>query len=384
MPIPLMDCRYEHLMYALEGYKKTGVALIEHDGQSLLPSFTCDDIGLYCLIPKLATFLGISLDTSLALFFYGLGSIAFLSGLVGFFFLYRSGFSRAISFIGLVLLAFVSSRFMDVYQLYTITAVACIPWILYVMQKKVTRDSLIFSFLTGIGLGTAHYIRTHSGTAVLLFFCILAVTYLKETWQKKIALVGCLFLGAAIPVIYFKSTYNTYVRYAQKHLPEKKIGESQHPLWHPLYLGFGFLNNPFGIQFDDSVAHKKVMSIDPTILPSDPYPSPHSEKLLRAEVLSLIKHHPLFVINTLFAKLGVLLFYFLVFANFGVIAAFLYPLPWQILLAFACALGFNSLFVLMTMPFFCYMLGFFSCSTLFGIASINNLVEQWMNRKKKA
>jgi hypothetical protein len=383
MPIPLMDCRYEHLIYALDGYKKTGVALIEYDGHSLLPSLTCDDIGLYCLIPKLATFFGTSLDTSLLLFFYGLGSIAFLSGIVGFFFLYRSWLSRTIAVTGLALLALMTSRFMDVYQLYTVTAVAFMPWILYFMQKKVTCSFLMFSFLTGIGIGTAHYIRTHSGTAVILFFSILAITYVKDTWQKKIALLVCLFLGVAIPAIYFRSTYNAYVRYAQKHLPREKIGESQHPLWHPLYLGFGFLNNPFGIQFDDSVAHKKVMSIDPTILPSDPYPSQHSENLLRVEVVSLIKKHPLFVLNTLFAKVGVLLFYFLLFANFGVIASFLYPLPWQVLLAFTSALAFNSLFVLMTMPFFCYMLGFFSCSTLFGIASINNLVEHWINRKKK-
>lgn len=383
MPIPLMDCRYEHLAHAIAGYQKTGIALIEHNGQALVPGFPCDDIGLYCIIPKLVTAFGISLDTALLLFFYGLSSLACVVGIAGFFFLYRSWFSRSITLTGLTALTLISIRFMDVYQLYTVTAVALIPWILYFVQKKITRAFFIFSFLTGVSIGVAHYIRTHSGTAVLLFFCVLALTYIKDTWWKKITLIGCLFLGLLLPVMYFRTIFQCYISYAQQHLPGEKIGESQHPLWHPLYLGFGFLNNPFGIQFDDSVAHKKVMTVDPTISATDPYPSPTSEKILRTEVLSLFKQHPIFVIHTIFAKLGILLFYFLLFANFGVIATFFYPLSWQILLAFFIALCFNSLFIIITMPFFSYMLGFFACSTLFGIASLNYAIECLVNRKKK-
>jgi hypothetical protein len=384
MPVQLMSCRYESLTHCLMGYQKTGVHLIGFNGQELVPGFIADDFGLYYIIPKLVTSFGISLDTALPLFFYGLSGLSFLIGLTGFFFLYRLWLERLVAFTGLALLIYLNTRFRDVYQLYTVTALTCIPWILYFAQRKIKLSFFIFSFLAGMFIGTAHYIRMHSGTAVLIFFCILVVTYVKDSWWKKVALMSCLFFGLSLAVLHFRSVFHAYTVCAEQHFPkESKQCQSHHQIWHSLYIGFGFLNSPFGIQYDDSVAHKKVMAIDPTISVTDPYPSPASEKILRSELFSLFKRQPIFVIHTIFAKLGILLFYFLLFANFGVVASFFYPLPWQIRLAFLGALCFNSLFVILVMPFFYYMLGFFTCSTLFGIASINNALEHWWHKKKK-
>lgn len=375
MPLPIMEGRYEHLVNALAGYQKTGVALIEYNGTTLAPSLTNDDIGLYCIIPKLATLLHTSVDTTLLTFFYGLSGAALISGVCGFFFLYRSPVARLFAGANLVALTLVATRYLDVYQMYVVAAVAFIPWILWFTQKKTGLAFYFFSFFMGLCLGFAHAIRTHAGTAVLLFFIILVLTNARDTLLKKLLLIAIAIAGLALPAFYFSSLVRAQRAYVQKNLPGTTPGASQHPLWHPLYLGFGFLANPFDIKFEDSCAHKKVMRLDPSIQASDPYPSEKSERLLRKEVIAMMRRHPLFFMHVLWAKIGILLFYFLLWANVGCLAAWLYPLPRRIFAAFFAALCFNSLFVLITMPYFCYLLGFFSCAALFGITALGNALK---------
>ncbi len=165
------------------------------------------------------------------------------------------------------------------------------------------------------------------------------------------------------------------VNYAKQHLPEVSVGQKAHVFWHNIYIGFGFLQqgNPDNITYDDSEGEKKVKKIVPglTIENTKEY-----EHILKNEVINLIKNHWQFFIFTLFAKIGILLLFFLEYANFGIIASLLYPKPWHLEIPFFIGLGFYSIFPVLVIPLREYALGFISFATIYGIVSINYALEK--------
>ncbi len=371
MPLHIMESRYIHLARALEGYTRTGVALIEYNGTELAPSLPADDIGIYCIIPKIAKVFSLPLDTSIHIFFVGITILASILGAAGFFSLYRSFFTRTISYLGITFLTLYCLQITDVYLAYAVTAIAIIPWALYFTQRN--NNSVffpLFTFLAVICIGFFHYIRANSGTAALIFLTLLIVT-MPQPKLKKALLVGLIFLGIIFPVLYFKSVISKTQAYAHQHL-EGRLGDPYHPFWHQMYIGLGFLSNDLGLSYDDSVGFRLVEKS----APNTPYPSAASEKILKNEVSRLRKEHFIFVVHTVGAKLGITLLYFLLFANFGIFAAFFYPQRWRIIFAFFCALAFSALFGIIAIPYRDYLLGFFACATLFGITSINHAVSQ--------
>jgi hypothetical protein len=388
MPAPfnIATGRYEHLLVAIEGYKKTGIALVEYNGTAIIPSATLDDIGIYCIIPKLVVLLNISLEAALKLFIHGTTILAVILGLTGFFLLYKSTLARLVALAGLLLLTRLSCDLLDVYKMYTTTAIAIIPLGLYFFQKKPQSLLLfLFLFLSGIGLGYAHYIRAHSGGPALIFLLIMIITHALYTWHKKLLLITTIFFGFLIPVLHFKSIHATYKAYAQEHFPNYTPDADAHPFWHTLYVGFGFLNNDFGLSFNDKAGVEKVLSIDPSV----PAYTAQYEAILKNEVLHLVRAQPWFVVKTIWAKLGVFLIYFLFFANIGIGAALWYPKNWRVEVALFGALCFSSIFSLVAIPSVTYMPAFVACSTLYGIISINHAIEHgalkylWKNIKKK-
>lgn len=178
-----------------------------------------------------------------------------------------------------------------------------------------------------------------------------------------------------LPTLYFSSVYDHYKIYTKNNLSNYALGDDKHVLWHSVYIGFGFLNylNPDNISYDDTCGEKKVQSIVPDLTlvnNTEAY-----EAVLKEEVFKLIRHHFMFVIMTLFAKLGVLLFYLLKFANVGLLAAWFFPKSRiEEFIWFVSGLVY-ALFPLITVPAPGYAFGFITCATLYGIVSINYVLE---------
>jgi hypothetical protein len=78
---------------------------------------------------------------------------------------------------------------------------------------------------------------------------------------------------------------------------------NRHTVWHSIYIGLAFVPNSEVPAYDDSVAMRKVRSIDPSV----PYASAGEEAILRDEVFKLARHRPMLVIENLGAKFAVLI-----------------------------------------------------------------------------
>lgn len=369
----IMGCRLANLQLVIDGFAHTQVPLVLFDGTNLLPFIAVDDVGIYVLIPKLVRLLGISLNQAINLFFYTITGASFILGLVGFFLLYQSTIMRLISTLAILLLGWFLIRLdiSEVYLLYLAANLSTIPLFLYFIRKN--NNSCLFYaylFMAGIILATAHYIRSYAGLGALVFITLLLTLYPLIQWRKKIILLGLLAGGFACPIYYFTTIIQEYTNYAQQHFPHHSQ-LMEHPFWHPLYLGFGFLNflNRDDIRWDDSCGEMVAKDQNPNVTTTQTI---EYEAIIKEKTYLLFKEQLPFVILTLFAKLGILLSFLLIFANIGLLAALFFPKPWYLELTFFCSLATQAIFPLIALPHFCYSLGFITLATLYGILSIND------------
>ena len=368
----LMSERYQQLRRAFEGYQRTGVPLVAFDGNSFYGAGFSDDLGAYYLIPRLASVLDLRLAMAADVF---LGTIlcgSFLIGFIGFVFLFRRGLSRTIALIALLLLFGVSFLAGDVYVVLSSTAVALIPWLLYFVKRGVV-DVWLVTFALGAGLcaGFANLIRGHSGTGFMLFIAIAVLFAIRCGWRSRILVTAVTLAACAAPSLYFHTLLDrrdAYLNAVQPGTPPVRV---QHPFWHSVYIGFGFLSNEMVPAYQDRVAGYKVTSVSPSVS----YLSAEYEGILKKEVFSLIRNHRSFVVMTLAAKMGVIGLALLLSTNVGLLAAVLYPKPWPIELAFWLAIAFNSLFGLLVVPHPKYLLGFIAFGTLYAVVSIDRALE---------
>ncbi len=381
----IMPYRIRQLEWTLDAYKKTGISfLAEHDSK-YLPSGGADDVGIYYFVPKIANLLDVNVAAATNIFFSGLLFISLVIGSIGFLLLFKNRLAQGISIVALLLLTLVSWEIGDVYIAKTVAAVTVLPLFLYFIKNK--KFSLIFYFFmfgAGFIIGFNHLIRSYSGLAVGVFILSMLV-FLNITWKQKMALVIVLSVGVLLPTTYVSTVLNKRDAFLIKNEAMVEGNLRQHALWHNVYLGFGYLNNKYGIEYNDNIARAKVASI----VPNNKYRAYNQEDndILRREFFKLVKNDPLFTLTTVFSKVGILIGYLLVYANVGLIASFYRTKERSIEVAFWLAMVLSSLPAILVMPSSIYMLGFIAMATLYGIYSIGDYIEStnqknWLSFKR--
>jgi hypothetical protein len=375
----LYSAREEHLKLMLAGLQKTGISLIEYDGTQLIPAVMDDDLGIYVLIPKLATWLNLALPSAITLFFNSICYGAAAIGILGFCKLYRSWPARIIATAGILILTKLSLIVVDVYSLAAACAVAVVPWALYYYGKRPNWSWYLFFIAIGLGCGFAHYIRAHSGTAPLLFVLTLLALGTQSRLQKITAL-ALLLLGTVPAHLFFQHQLRIYHAFVAQELPQYSWVQIRHPFWHTVYIGLGFITNDLGLSYSDAVAINKVRSINPLALGTDIGPwkqvvsSDTYEQIVRTETIQLFKHHTFYVIRVLAAKAGVLLLYLLLFASLGLLAALYKVHTWHVDAAFGVALAWSALPGILAIPWIVYLAGFVTFAGLYSIVGINDFL----------
>jgi hypothetical protein len=388
MPMQILPSRYLVLQYIMNAYTTLhiNVPLVCFDGNNVIPftgtqtSWTgsFDDIGIFVLIPKLIKFFGISVDLGINIFFYGLFYGAFALGVAGLLVLYTTVLQRSVIFFASLLFFKVCMYASDVYIAYCAAIMGTIPLFLYFCEQK-TRSLMLFLVIAGLFLGTLQYVRSYSALPALGFICVYLFMHARFDYKKKLYLMVMLFSGVLASKFYFDMVVNEYKDYARVHFDTSIDLPTQHPIWHTIYAGFGFMQwlNVDAIEYDDGCIERMVTKESPSVsfLRMNEY-----EKIAKNKVLDLFKHQSTFVLMTLFAKLGILLFYLLVSANLGLVAAIFYPKAWQIELAFFVGFSLSTLFPLIAVPISMFSLSFLTFGILYGIISINYFL--FHNEKK--
>ncbi|MBI4022813.1 hypothetical protein HY375_01465 [Candidatus Berkelbacteria bacterium] len=378
----IMDSRYQDLVRAVDGYAATGQPLVGLAPGEPSPGFAgtlfaagySDDLGSYAFIPLIARLLDVSLDQAITIFFVGIIGLSTLLGLVGSWLLFRRWPERLMLAFGIAFLVYRSLRIGDVYVVPAMAVVAVLPLFLVLVTRWARSPALpLFLLVAGVGLGASQLIRAHAATPVILFILVLVLLAREFRWTQRLGLMASLAVGVLIPLLAMQLLVAQRDRYLHAHEPRYEERGASHPLWHPAYVGLGFLDNRYDIRWDDSVAAEAAKRIDPEA----PYLSARYDAALKQAVLTLVRTDPLFILTTLAAKLGVLGLYFLLLANLGLLASLLFPKPIAVEWAFWPAIGFAALPALVALPVAPYFMGLAALAVLYGALSLAHAVSVW-------
>jgi hypothetical protein len=374
--IPLMPARYAELQAAFDSYAQglpPLVAATQTDSGTVYRALgTTDDAGLYYMLPKFAHLFHLAPSEAWAVWFFAILILSFGLGIYGTMHLLKTLPAKILYFIELSFLGALIIKYGDIYQIAPCLALAAVPLLLQNLcsergDRALWRDAAALG-TAGFIFGLAHLVRSHSATGLMLFVIILLLFGTAvRAWHKRLLLVAMVLVGFVLPLLYMQHVMDTRDAFLKAHQPNYHPVLRQHPFWHTVYIGLGYLSNDYGLAYKDIVAAKKAHELAPDVL----LDSPQYEAVLKTAVIELLRKDPVFVVGTLLAKFGVVLIYFLLAANLGILAAIRYPKPWSVEVAFGVAIAFNALFGLLAVPRLAYLEGFIAFAMLYGVISLD-------------
>ncbi len=361
----IMSFRLDELAATLQGLHQTGVPLVAASDGTLRASGFSDDPGLYLFVPIIARLLNLDAYSAYRLFVILLVSIGAITGVLGFFALTKERLPRAYTLAIAGVLVWGSLRIADVYSVAFAVPFACVPWLLAAMRRPWggRHAGVMLATIGGISY-TAHLLRSHAATSLVLFTTLLILQRLSR--PARIRALAALVLGVALVASSFAGLTAYRDAYLSRAVPNHEPTPIGHPFWHSVYLGLAYLPNPYVSAWDDRVAAAKAAEL----APEAPYLSPAYENALMAEYLRVIGGDPLFALRTYGAKLAVVIPRVFVLIGLGWFALSRRRPPRFVLVAFLLAIAFEALPSLVTLPAHRYMLGLYTWSAMFGIVCV--------------
>ena len=370
----IMPTRYEALVATIAGYEQTGVPLIGlADGRYVAAGYS-DSKGLHYVIPRVIESCGLSLDAAIDAVLYGVLLAGFVVGGMGLLRLFQTTRQRLIATGQLVLLlAYSLFALGDVYVFGVAATIAVVPWALLLLREcSQPRRAAAFCLIAGLIAGLSHQFRAQSGTAAAVL--VILLIWMAARPVRFRAVLTAAFCGAALlPGLWFERLAENRDAFLAEHSPAY-FSETQEAYggapWHSIYIGFAFLTNPYVSAYLDEVAMARVGEVSPDAA----YLSREYQSILRQDVLDLVRNHPGFVLRTLSAKAGAVLFWVLLFGNFGLLAALARPGWSRLDVAFGAAALPAAAPGLLVMPLPHYVSSLLALATVYGVLRWNGLV----------
>jgi hypothetical protein len=354
----LMASRYVEIIQAARGLRCAGTATIAFDGHNYHQAGMTDDPGLAQLVPNISLFTGLSLADSFDLTVLVVVLLGILIGYAGFLRLCHDDHGFWAPTLVFLCLTFAEAKVADVYVFQISPLIAGIPWVLHFALEH--RDISLKTTAVLLTFVCAWCATVRIGTALLsiVFLATLFATYYRS---REMLLPLVLLALACAPSRLFQQHLITHRDAKLAALGRNETLLNNHPIWHAIYAGLGFIPNSEVPRFDDSIAMNKVRSIDP----SATYTSPEYERILRRELLNIARQKPLLLIENLTAKVAVVL---------ACASLLLFParrlifaekkLFWMDA-AFAAAIALSSMNAVLVVPKVPYLLTFFCLTLLF-------------------
>jgi hypothetical protein len=174
-----------------------------------------------------------------------------------------------------------------------------IAWLVAERRFSWPRATILLG-VAALAASCCNAIRSHSGTGVGIALAAAAVLA-SDAWKRRVVavLIVAACYAAVSPV-----TMSIVQRhaFAEAHIPSGATTTS-HSLWHPTYLGLGYLPNAWGIRWEDSVGAETVRRVDPSVA----YLSPRYEQILRHKYFTIVEHHPFWVARLYAVKAAALI-----------------------------------------------------------------------------
>ena len=365
----MMECREEQVRQSLIGLNETGIPLVGICDNAPTIAGWPDDPGIYYFIPQIAKLFGISIESAIAFFIISLLLIGASFSICCFFSLFKDWLSRTIAVVGITLLSVLGYRYYDVYIAGLVAVEIAVP-LLLLWEKNSQKLDLKFSILLafiGIAIGYCNFIRLHAGTGAFIFAVCWILLSKNQSFSKKGCRIFLIALFILIPMLHIRHLEQKRDQYLKKVGSYSILGSVAHPKWHNTYIGFAYLKNSYGIEYDDSVSYNKAMSINPHVIGG----SAEYNKILQDQCILLAKTDPWFVAKTVGAKMFSLLVTMFIMMNLGFFACFYVRPTLRVIFPFLITALFYALPGILTMPYRCYVSGMVATSAIWGIYMIS-------------
>ncbi|WP_066404429.1 hypothetical protein [Aliarcobacter cryaerophilus] len=371
----IMPTRYEGLEDAISGMNKSNIYGVGEKNGDFFNAGWSDDQGLYVFSQFLNKYFDLTAMESIGLFYVLIISLGFVLYILGSMLLFSNKKTIFVSFIGILILTLLTYKVRDTYIMFYFTGSFVFIFIWMFKKQKDIKPALLLSmlFIIGLSLEMSNLFRGHAGTGVLLFICLYI--FLSRFCIKNKVLFISVFLTSSLAINFLWS--NTIQIPKERFL--KQVGTdlpitSSHPFWHSVYIGLGFVDNHIVSTYKDEIGIEKVKSINSDVK----YLSMEYENILRGEVILYVIKYPLLFLQNISAKIGVLVFYFILFVNLGIyyIVKNIKNIEYRETLPFYVGILFNSLFGILVIPSLNYIIGFISFSILFAIYIMNYAFEK--------
>ena len=276
---------------------------LERASRELLPGVgESDDQGIYLYLPVLANLSGETEPPLMVkwLFTWLMALVVLVYPLV-FAMLFRSVLAGILA-PWPVIYGFDFLQNIDIYWISGRALLLCLPLVMLAAKREWwLRRSLSLLVAAAALAGVASSIRSHAGLPIAIAAAIVVLLRLRS-WRSRALAVGsvaAVYILCSSLMLAGARTYRdrvTGVDFAA-------AANTTHPLWHPTYLGLGYLPNDYGITWNDTVALDAAEREQPGVV----YLSRQYEETLRKLYFDIVRDDPRFVATTYWAKLRELL-----------------------------------------------------------------------------
>ena len=183
---------------------------------------------------------------------------------------------------------------IDVYWAYAWILLLCLPLLLLIHQRW-GRRSWLWVGLVCLLASFGSSIRLNSGIAVVVCAAVVVLSN-ERRFRRRVAQLGVV-LSAYLAVVPLGFGVATAISRSRADAPVAPA--SRYTIFHSAYIGLGYVDNPYGIRYDDSVAFLHGKKRKPDLV----YLGPDYKRTLRSLYFETIREHPGFFATNVAAKI---------------------------------------------------------------------------------
>lgn len=174
--------------------------------------------------------------------------------------------------------------------------VIALPVLLYLFDQTLGKRYCQWYLWACFLISLANIVRAHSSFPIAVILLLIHTKKLIDTRQKRKQLVQILLLYVVLFIAY--NFFGTTIPQGIGKINHQEISSVDDTIWPNMYIGFGYLDNPYGLYYSDQCTYDIAAAENPDLEGG----TREFNLLFKSLVFDLIQKDPVFCIKTVFIK----------------------------------------------------------------------------------